>query len=100
MLLTVSAVLPVLLIVIVAVAVEFTVTLPKVRVPLTPITLVGTAIPVPEMLAVLVPPVLSELTVTVPLYACTKVGLNVTVTFCEPPAAIVPLDQLPLNPVG
>ena len=41
MLLTVSAVLPVLLIVIVAVAVEFTVTLPKVRVPLTPITLVG-----------------------------------------------------------
>jgi hypothetical protein len=48
---------------------------------------------------VFVPLVLSEFTVTVPLYAVTTVGANVTVTARVPPAAIVPLHA-PLNPAG
>ena len=97
--LTVSGVLPVLLIVRVAVAVELTATVPKARLPLTPMILV-TATRLPEMIAVLVPLVMSEATVTVPLYVWRAVGLNVTVTSWLPPARIVPPLQSPLNPLG
>ena len=48
---------------------------------------------------VLPPLVASELTVTVPPYVVAEVGEKVTVTGCEPPAAIVP-DQAPLKPLG
>jgi hypothetical protein len=49
------------------------------------------ATPVPEIAMVLEPLVLSEFTVTVPLYVVTAVGLKETVSACEPPAGIVPL---------
>ena len=91
---------PALLIVRVDAFVEFTVTLPNVMLPSNAMMREGTAVPEPEMVAEFVPLVISDATVTVPLYACTAVGLNVTVTFCEPPAAIAPDDQLPVNPSG
>ena len=56
-------------------------------------------VPVPEMLIVLVPLVLSEFTVTVPLYVVSATGENVTVTLVELPAAMLPL-QAPVNPLG
>jgi hypothetical protein len=59
----------------------------------------GRAAPHPDALIVLVPLVLSDVTVTVPLYLCTAVGAKVTVTGCELPAATVPLHA-PLKPVG
>ena len=40
---------------------------------------------------VFVPLVLSEFTVTVPLYVVTAVGLKDTVNACDPPDGIVPL---------
>src|SRR4030042_252708 len=92
--------LPVLFIVSVRVRVLPTWTLPKAMSPLSPMILVGVAVPVPEQEIVLVPLVLSELTVIVPPYEVTTVGANVTLTVWEPYAAIVPLLQFPLNPVG
>jgi hypothetical protein len=67
MLLTVSVLVPVLLIVSVAVAVAFIATFPNARFPDTPMIFVGAAVPVPDAVIVLVPLVWSELTVTVPL---------------------------------
>ena len=96
----VSSVFPVLVIVIVEVIVEYTVALPNVRLPLTSMMRMGTGAPSPEMAAVFVPLVMSEATVTVPLYDCTTVGLNDTVMSCELLAAIVPFVQFPLNPTG
>ena len=66
MLVTVSAELPLLVIVIVTVVVVPVTTLPKARFPLTPMTREGTGMPVAEQLIVLPPLVASLLTVTVP----------------------------------
>jgi hypothetical protein len=100
MLLTVKAELPVLLMVITAVAVAPVVTLPNARLPVTPMMRVAAvATPAPDAAMVLEPLVLSEFTVTVPLYVVTAVGANVTVTARELPAAMVPLHA-PLNPAG
>jgi len=99
MLLTVSTELPLLVIVMLAVAVCPVVTFPNARFPLTPMIFVGTGIPVPEALIAFPPLVLSEFTVTVPLYVVNVTGANVTVTSWLPPAAIVPLHA-PLNPAG
>ena len=99
MLVTVSAELPLLVIVIVTVVVVPVTTLPKARFPLTPMTREGTGMPVAEQLIVLPPLVASLLTVTVPPYACTRAGANVTTTFVHRPDAIPPL-QAPLNPEG
>ena len=63
-LLTVKVALPVLAMVSVALAVVPVVTLPKARVPLSPMMRVATAVPVPDAAIVLLPLVLSELTVT------------------------------------
>jgi hypothetical protein len=100
MLLTVNVELPLFAIVIVAVAVVPVVTLPNAKLPVTPMMRVAAAAtPLPDAAMVLVPLVLSEFTVTVPLYVVTAVGANVTVTFWEPPAAMVPLHA-PLKPAG
>jgi hypothetical protein len=66
MLLTVIVELPVLLIVNVFCADEFTDTLPKAKLPLNEMIGVGDTVPIPEALMVLTPLVISELTVTVP----------------------------------
>ena len=100
MLLTVRAELPVLAMVSVAVAVIPVVTFPNARFPLNPMIFVAVgATPLPEAVLVFVPLVLSEFTVTVPLYVVTAVGAKVTATAFVPPATIVPLHA-PLNPAG
>jgi hypothetical protein len=65
-----------------------------------PGTRVSAAIPVPDASIVFAPLVWLASTVTVPAYRIREIGANVTVTGCDPPAMIVPFDQLPLNPVG
>jgi len=54
----------------------------------------GAVLPVPVIASVLVPPVASQATVSVPLYVCAAVGVNVTVTVADAPAATVPLVGL------
>ena len=66
MLLTIRLVVPVLAIVIGRWAKLPTWTLPKARLPLTPMMDVGAAVPVPDAAMVLVPLVASLVTVTVP----------------------------------
>ena len=66
MLLTVITAFPLLAMVNVPCAEAPTVTLPKDRFPLKAMTRVGATVPVPEVVVVLTPLVLSELTVTVP----------------------------------
>lgn len=92
---TLSAEFPVLEMVIVRVTVWPTVRLPKARSPETPIMRVW-ATPVPLTAMVLALTASLELTVIFPLEVVAAVGANVTVTFCDAPAAIVPL-QLPVK---
>jgi hypothetical protein len=61
---------------------------------------VARATPVPDTAMVLVPLAWLPVTVILPVYACAAVGVNVTVTTCDPFGAMVPLAKLPLKPAG
>src|SRR5687768_13439691 len=60
----------------------------------------GTAMPAPVTVVVFGPAVWFPLIVMAPPYAVTAVGVNDTVTVCDPPAGMTPPDQLPEKPAG